>query len=130
MLKKLAFVLATVAFFSSANAQESATAPRCDGEVQIVRVSQLKPGVTVSDFEKVVVQHMAWYRSHGYTNNVQKVARIMTQQGFAANKVATIHVNAPGVPREKQDAGWAAFVAAYRAVSDVTEQHQLCLPKP
>lgn len=110
-------------------AQAPAAAPRCSGEVQVVRTSKLKPGATVADFEKVVAQHMAWYRSHGYTQNSQRVGRVMTPQGFAEDQVVTVHVNAPGVPRDKRDAGWDAFVVGYRAVSDVTAESLVCFPK-
>ena len=110
-------------------AQAPAAAPRCDGEVQVIRVSKLKPGATIADFDKVVVMHMVWYRSHGYTANVQRVGRVMTPQGMAPDQVVTVHVNAPGVPREKRDAGWEAFVAAYRTVSDVTSDTLACFPK-
>lgn len=110
-------------------AQAPAAAPRCDGEVQVIRVSKLKPGATIADFDKAVAMHMAWYRSHGYTANVQRVGRVMTPQGMAPDQVVTVHVNAPGVPREKRDAGWEAFVAAYRTVSDVTSDTLACFPK-
>lgn len=129
MLKKFVFGALAFAAFGQAQAQQPMAPPRCDGEVQVIRISKLKPGATVADFDKVVAQHMAWYREHGYKTNVQRVGRIMTSQGFAPDQVGTIHVNAPGVPRDKQDAGWAAFVAAYRAVSEVTAQHMMCLPK-
>ncbi len=111
-------------------AQAPAAPPRCDGEVQVIRVSKLKPGASIADFDKAVAMHMAWYRSHGYTTNVQRVGRVMTPQGFASDQVVTVHVNAPGVPRDKRDAGWEAFVAAYRSVSDVTSDTLACFPKP
>lgn len=112
-----------------AQAPVPAPAPRCSGEVQVVRLSKLKPGATIADFEKVVAQHMAWYRSHGYTHNTQRVGRVITPQGLAADQVFTLHVNAPGVPRDKRDAGWEAFVAAYRAVSDIVTENTICFPK-
>lgn len=112
-----------------APAPAPAAMPRCAGEVQVVRTSKLKPGATIADFEKVVAQHMAWYRSHGYTQNSQRVGRVMTPQGLAEDQVVTVHVNAPGVPRDKRDAGWDAFVAGYRAVSDVTAESLVCFPK-
>ena len=121
---------AVMAVASPVLAQAPAAPPRCDGEVQVIRVSKLKPGATIADFDKAVAMHMAWYRSHGYTTNVQRVGRVMTPQGLAPDQVVTVHVNAPGVPRDKRDAGWEAFVAAYRAVSDVTSDTLACFPKP
>jgi hypothetical protein len=110
-------------------AQAPPAAPRCDGEVQVIRVSTLKGGATVADFEKVVAEHMAWYRAHGYTDNVQRVGLVMTPQGMAADKVVTVHVNAPGVPRDKRDAAWDKFVASYRAISDISSEQLVCFPK-
>jgi hypothetical protein len=113
-----------------AQAPAPTMAPRCAGEVQVVRVSKLKPGASVADFEKAVAQHMAWYRSHGFTQNEQRIGRVMTPQGLSEDTVMTVHVNAPGVPRDKRDAGWEAFVAAYRAISDVTSENLVCFAKP
>jgi hypothetical protein len=127
---KMLLLAAVMAVASPVLAQAPTTAPRCDGEVQVIRVSKLKPGATVADFDKAVAMHMAWYRSHGYTTNVQRVGRVMTPQGLVPDQVVTVHVNAPGVPRDKRDAGWEAFVAAYRAVSDVTSDTLACFPKP
>ncbi len=112
-----------------AQAPAPVQAPRCDGEVQVMRVSTLKAGATVADFEKVVAEHMAWYRANGYTQNEQRVGRVMTPQGLAADKVVTVHVNAPGVPRDKRDAAWDKFVAGYRAISDVTSEQLVCFAR-
>jgi hypothetical protein len=72
---------------------------------------------------------MAWYRAHGFKANVQRVGRVMTPDGLAADKVVTVHVNAPGVPRDKRDADWDKFVAGYRAISDITSEQLVCFPK-
>lgn len=122
----LALVMAMPAMAQPAAAP---AAMRCDGEVQVIRTSTLKPGATLADFNKVVAQHMAWYRSHGYTNNTQRVGQVMTPQGPLADKVVTVHTNAPGVPREQRDAGWDAFVAAYRAISDISSEQLVCFAK-
>ncbi len=128
---KFSLLAMAVAMAVAAPAAAQAPAPpRCDGEVQVIRVSKLKPGAALADFDKAVAMHMAWYRSHGYTANVQRVGRVMTREGFVPDEVVTVHINAPGVPREKRDAGWEAFVAAYRAVSDVSTEHLVCFPKP
>lgn len=135
---RLLTMAATLALAAPALAQAAAPAapaaptaprpPRCDGEVQLVRISTLKPGATIAQFEAVVARHMAWYRSHGYTENNQRIARLMTPTGWATDKVATIHVNAPGVPREKRDAEWDGFVKAYRDISDISNEYFLCFP--
>lgn len=130
---KLTVIAMALAFCAvvPAVAQTAAPAalPACTGETQIIRVSKLKPGATVADFEKAVAQHMAWYRSHGYMKNTQRVGRVATSTGISPDMLVTVHVNAPGVPRDKQDAGWAAYVAAYRAVSDIASEQRVCFPK-
>lgn len=70
-----------IAVASPVLAQAPAAAPRCDGEVQVIRVSKLKPSATIADFDKAVAMHMAWYRGHGYTQNMQGVGRVMTPKG-------------------------------------------------
>ncbi len=47
----------------------------------MIRVSKLKPSATIADFDKAVAMHMAWYRGHGYTQNMQGVGRVMTPKG-------------------------------------------------
>jgi hypothetical protein len=129
LLLAAAMAVATPAL-AQAPAAAPAMAPRCAGELQVLRLSKLKPGTTMADFEKVVAQHMAWYRSHGYTANVQRIGQVMTPQGMASDQVYTAHINPPGVPRDKHDAGWDAFVAAYAAISEVSSTQLICFAKP
>ena len=126
---KIKHLMAATALVLAGPALAQTAGPRCDGEVQVIRVSTLKGGATVADFQKVVSDHMAWYRAHGFKANVQRVGRVMTPDGLAADKVVTVHVNAPGVPRDKRDADWDKFVAGYRAISDITSEQLVCFPK-
>lgn len=57
------------------------------------------------------------------------MGRVITPEGLAADRVVTVHANAPGVPRDQQDAEFAKFVAGYRAISDVTAQQLVCFPR-
>ena len=101
----------------------------CNGTLEVIRFSALKPGKTIADFQKAVDMQMAWYRRHGTTNNSQIVAPVMTASGIDPSKVVTIHINAPGVSQDARDAGWDDFVAAFREVSTVETMHAVCLPK-
>jgi hypothetical protein len=129
LMKVIALTLlcASTTLFSSAAFSQSAP-DDCKGTVEIIRFSTLKDGATMANFEKAVAQHMAWYRSHGYTKNTQTVASVLTNEGISKTEVVTIHKDAPGVPKEKQDAEWKAFVDAYRAASDITAEKTICLP--
>jgi hypothetical protein len=41
----------------------------------------------------------------------------------------TIHSNSTDVPKDKHDAGWAAYVAAYEANSSITDTAIVCMVK-
>ena len=112
-------------------AGQALAAPAC--EPTAVRVSKLKPGATFAQFQDAMKDHMAWYRSHGYTANNQTGAPLLVfangKMEPSKDEVLTLHTNAPGVPRDKQDAGWTAYIAKYRAVSDIEHEFYACLPK-
>jgi hypothetical protein len=106
----------------------------CDGQVDIVRVSRLKPGATLAQFEDAVAAHTAWYRSHRIAQNSMVVARVLNRDATGAispspTDVMTIHLNNPRVPFAMMDAGWEAYVAKYRAVSDIVSETIVCASK-
>lgn len=118
--------IATLIGATAASAQKPAD---CDGTLEVIRFSQLKPGKTLADFQAVVDQHMAWYRKHGYTKNKQVVMPVVTIAGTTATEVVSFHTNAPGVPMSEHDAQWDDFVNAYRMVSTVEAMRTVCVPK-
>jgi hypothetical protein len=125
--------LAMPAFPVAASAQGADTvAALCPaGDITRVRVSKLKPGATMADFEAAVAAHVAWYKERGYKIE-QIVAPVFTsvdgKPAIAKDEVMTF-ATGDNVPRDKQDDGWAAFVAKYRAVSDITTDRIICMPK-
>ena len=127
MKPMLAATIGAAAFLAAAApAQKPAD---CAGTLEVIRFSQLKPGKTIADFRKVVDQHMAWYRRHGYTKNRQIVMPAVTVAGESPSDIVSIHMNAPGVTQDEHDAAWEEFVAAYRQVSTVSAMRTVCLPK-
>jgi hypothetical protein len=128
-MKSMLALTAAVAALLAALPAAAQKPDECAGTLEVIRFSQLKPGKTIADFQKVVDQHMAWYRKHGYTQNRQIVAPVVTVSGVNPNEIVTIHVNAPGLKRDEHDAEWENFVDAYRAVSTVEAMHTVCLPK-
>jgi hypothetical protein len=129
MKAKLLVLTVASAFVLSAPAVAQPAAPVCKGTIETIRVSTLKPGATVDAFNKAVAKHIAWYRAHGFKDNSQIVATVLTRDGVSKTQVATIHMNPPGVAPAQQDAGWREFVAAYRAVSDIASEVTICVPK-
>jgi hypothetical protein len=59
---------------SSAFAQNASIA--CDGDIAVVRVSAIKPGA-MQGFMAAVAAHKAWYRSHGFNDNVIVASRVI-----------------------------------------------------
>jgi hypothetical protein len=124
-------VFAAAALLMAGQAQAAA----CDGHIMIVRVSKLKPGVALAQFQEAFDAHIAWYRSHGYTQNRLTMSQVVAydpqtnQVGPSPDLVLTVHHDDPGVQESQQDAAWAAYVAKYRAVSDIQTQTVACEPK-
>ena len=112
-------------------APDSAVCP--NGVVANVRISSIKPTGTRAGFDAAVRDHIKWYRDHGFTANEQVVADVLDRNGDAlgvsAKEVMTIHYNPPNVPSSQHDAAWDAFVAEYRANSDIVAERTVCLPK-
>ena len=124
---------AGVLFAGHAYAQPASLA--CNGEMTVVRVSKLKPGATLAQFEDAVHDHMAWYRSHGFTQNTQVIGKLVKRDPatrapvYATDEVVTIHRNSPMGSAVKPDAAWDAYVAKYRKVSDIESEVYACIPK-
>ena len=101
----------------------------------IVRMSAIKATGSMDGFKEAARDHLKWYRDHGYTTNEIISYPVMEtkDQGktwaVSQTQVFSIHKNDPGVPREKIDAAWNAYVAKYRANSDITSETVICMPK-
>src|SRR5262249_1080447 len=101
----IVFALAACLSVQIANAQNktstSPAGPRCEGDPTIVRISKITPTGTMEGFMKAVEAHLAWYRSHGYKDNLIYAAKIMTQDPvtnamkYSDTEVMTFHVRPP-----------------------------------
>jgi hypothetical protein len=131
---RTATVLAILAVFqcSLAFPQQTGrpTLAACDGQYNTVRVSTIKPG-KLQAFMDAVAAHKAWYRSHGFKENVIVASRVIdTKTGkYVESEVVTFHVNPPDTSTFKTDAAWDAYVKQYRDSSDIKEQYTTCMPK-
>ncbi|NLS28700.1 hypothetical protein S2M10_37110 [Sphingomonas sp. S2M10] len=105
--------------------------PCTSGELTRVRLSKLKPGASMADFRAAVAAHVDWYKAHGFKID-QRVAPVLVAApgGDPIESKDEVMTFATGdnVPRDKQDAGWAAFVAKYRAISDLVIEKGVCMP--
>ena len=74
-MRTASFLAALVALQMPAAFAQNAM-PACDGDIAIVRVSTIKPGA-MQGFMAAVTAHKAWYRSHGFNDNVIVASRVM-----------------------------------------------------
>lgn len=105
------------------------------GQLVSVRVNTLKGPDKAAAYDKAARDHLGWYRSHGMTQNQLLVGPVLVRgaDGSWSNSPTervSVHTNAPGVPREKRDAAWDAYVAEYRDTSDITTEKFACLREP
>lgn len=134
MAIRFSAALAAAGLLLSADAAQAAASPAdlCKGgELVSLRINAIKPGAK-AEYEKAAREHLAWYRSHGFQNNRLLSGPVITgnpAEGWSASETeyASVHIDAPGVPREKRDAGWDAYVKAYRDSSDLSVDKFVCL---
>jgi hypothetical protein len=111
--------------------------PACDGDVAVVRVSQIKPGGSIEGFMAAVAAHKAWYRANGVTDNVIVASRVMErdkttgEMKYSDTQVLTYHIRPPANERtpHRGDAAWNAYVKQYADNSVVQNEYVTCLPK-
>jgi hypothetical protein len=110
--------------------------PPCDGDIDIVRISTIKPGA-MQGFMAAVAAHKAWYRSHGFNDNVIVASRVILRDektgaiSYSVAEVVTQHVRPPGAAQTaaKKDAAWDAYVKQYRDTSEIKNEYITCMPK-
>jgi hypothetical protein len=125
-----------LSFVASASFAQQPTAPACDGDVTVVRVSQVKPGGTLQGLMAAAAAHQKWYRDHGVMDNEIVVSRIMVRDTatrtvkYSDTEVLTYHIRPPGPGRvQTGDASWNAFVQQYRDNSEIKAEYVTCMPK-
>ena len=137
MLRTLLLIgILAVAHAAPASAQTAPDAPPCDGDVAVIRLTEITPTGTMKAYLAAVDAHREWYRSHGYTGNelyVTKVAvtdpktHVMT---YSENQVLAFHVRPPLMPGTTgHDASWDAFHQQYRDNSVIKTSYIVCIPK-
>ncbi len=136
-MKHIALItlLAAQAFALPALAQSPTRGCPAGTVFSIVRMSTIKPEGSMAGFEEAAKDHVKWYRDHGYKDNQISSSPVLETSDngktwtVSKTKVFAIHKNDPGVQAKEQDAAWNAYVAKYRANSDIASTTVVCLPK-
>jgi hypothetical protein len=117
-----------------AAAQQAPPSYPCNGNVNIVRISDIKPGM-MDTFLKAIAAQQAWYKNAGTPDQIG-VMRIMEQDpatktwSISETQAITTHImptKRSGGPRPDQ-AGWDAFVKMFSDSSTIKTQYMTCMP--
>jgi hypothetical protein len=104
------------------------------GQLAVMRVSKILPKGSMAGFREAARDHANWYRAKGLPVT-QFVAPVMVYSPKAKGQVAsdrevmTVRLGNADMPRGKVDAGWAAFVAKYKANATIVRETRTCFPK-
>ena len=131
-----ALLLAALSALQVPSAFAQNAPPACDGDIAVVRVSAIKPGA-MPGFMAAVAAHRAWYRSHGFDDNVIVASRVILTDNktgamkYSDTEVVTYHVRPPDNKETaaKRDKAWDAYVKQYRDTSDIKTSYTTCMPK-
>ena len=99
------------------------------GELTRIRLSKIKPNGSMAGFRDAVAAHTRWYKAHGYRieQRIAPVVRFAKAKAGSAPQEVMTFATSDDVPREKHDAAWEAFVAKYRANSDIERETIVCM---
>lgn len=115
------------------SAQAEAPLP-CSGKINIVRVSNINPGM-MDKFLKAVADQIAWYKSAGLPDDIA-VMRVMEQDPatktwkLSDTKAVTTHLMPAMHDATKHDAAWDAFVAEFGSSSKIEKSYMTCVAMP
>jgi len=107
----------------------------CDGQLERLRISKIKPGGSVAGFLEAVAENNAWYAAHGLNGSTQVAARELKYDpatksfSITEDEIATINVDPKGRGGIAEDAAWKAFVKKYDDNSEIVTDKWFCLPK-
>lgn len=105
----------------------------CTGNLNIVRVSEIKPGM-MQKFLQAVTAQQAWYKTAGTPDRIS-VMRIMTQDSTtkawstSETEAITTHIEPARANGPAHDAGYDAFVALFKESSTIKSEYVTCMVK-
>lgn len=135
-MKTVMLALATLCLAPTVASAASSPKDLCpNGQLAIIRFSEIKPTGSKAGFAKAAADNQAWYASHGLTQNhqVAGVVLMRDEKGNwteSPNAVVTVHTNPPGPTAPAPDDAWKAFVAEYDANSTMKNQATICFSAP
>jgi hypothetical protein len=109
----------------------------CAGNVNIVRLSDIKPGM-MDKFLQAAAAQKAWYKNAGLPDRIG-VMRILKQDPTtkawttSETQAITTHIMSPQRPTgpRPDQAGWDAFVKMFADSSTIKTQYMTCMvPNP
>ena len=106
-----------------AHAQPAQTCP-AGTQGWVIRTSKIKPGQAAT-FDKALADQVAWYKAKGQKDTFV-VGPAIAQGGLDPSLRVSVHMNAPAT-RPDADPAWNAFVAEFRASSDIVSETRACL---
>ena len=129
-----AFLSPFVLSSTPAAAQQPTTRLACDGTYNIVRVSEIKPGM-IQKFLEAVAAQQAWYKKAGTPDQIT-IMRIIDRNpdtkvaSYSETQAITSHTR-PGDSSAPppHDAGYDAFVALYKDSSTIKYEYFTCMAK-
>ena len=112
-------------------------APKCEGDITIVSIYQIKPGGSIAGFVAAVAANQAWYRTNGITDNQIAASRVIVKDDatggtkFSDTDVITYHVHPPSDERtpEMGDSDWKAFEKQYNDNAEKKAEYTTCMPR-
>jgi hypothetical protein len=132
----LAFAVLTSPFaYSQTSTPTQQTVPLCDGSYNVIRLSEIKPGM-IPKFLEAVAAHQAWYKNAGGSDRIIAL-RIIDRnpdtkiQSISETQVVTSHIEpatrAQSLPAK--DDAYNAFVKMYQESSTIKSEFHTCMPK-
>ena len=126
------FVLFVMAMLIAGAAQAADLCP--GGQPATLRVSKITSTGSMAGFREAARDHAKWYRANGlpvtqFTAPVMVYSAKAKAQVASDREIMTVRLGSADVPRDKQDASWAAFVAKYKANATIVSETRTCFPK-
>jgi hypothetical protein len=105
----------------------------CHGDINVVRISEIKPGM-MAKFLAAVAAQQAWYKQAGTTDRIE-VMRIMDRgpntkaYSLSETQAITTHSISTSAKNPAHDAGYDAFVAMFGESSTIKTTYMTCMAK-
>ncbi|HEX9202018.1 MAG TPA: hypothetical protein VF865_20850 [Acidobacteriaceae bacterium] len=107
----------------------------CSGNIEVVRLSDIKPGMMLKFFEAVATQQ-AWYKKAGTPDQIE-IKRVVERDPatklfkISQTQAVTSHIEPASRAKDPaHDAGYDAFVALYNESATIKVEYRTCVTPP